>query len=165
MGVPSFPIRNFSKFHAMSVLLTGFQIRKWGLKKKLSQFFSPQIAFPSWPTWTSGSQSHLKVLAETFWGMWKADARSLHSPQPGEEIEKKLLAVSNKLLRLRLLMLMATNIQIQTILLSPCQTCRPWTRSHCLASHASTGWLSPHHHRSPDEKYLSTYFQMFWWHI
>ena len=32
MGVPSLPIRNFSKFQAMSVLLTGFQIKKWGLK-------------------------------------------------------------------------------------------------------------------------------------
>ena len=33
MGVPSLPIRNFSKFQAISVLLTGFQIKKWGLQK------------------------------------------------------------------------------------------------------------------------------------
>merc|ERR1711870_65840 len=37
MGVPSLPIRNFSKFQAMSVLLTGFQIKKWGLAIRLSE--------------------------------------------------------------------------------------------------------------------------------
>ena len=35
-GVPSGPMRNFSKFHAMSVLLTGFQMRNWGLDIRLS---------------------------------------------------------------------------------------------------------------------------------
>ena len=36
-GVPSGPIKNFSKFHAMSVLLTGFQMKNWGLDIKLSE--------------------------------------------------------------------------------------------------------------------------------
>ena len=36
MGEPSGPMRNFSKFQAMSVLLTGRQIRNWGLAIRLS---------------------------------------------------------------------------------------------------------------------------------
>ena len=36
MGAPSGPMRNFSKFQAMSVLLTGRQIRNWGFDIRLS---------------------------------------------------------------------------------------------------------------------------------
>ena len=36
MGAPSGPMRNFSKFQAMSVLLTGRQIRNWGFAIRLS---------------------------------------------------------------------------------------------------------------------------------
>ena len=35
-GVPSGPIRNFSKFQAISDLLTGFQMKNWGLTIRLS---------------------------------------------------------------------------------------------------------------------------------
>ena len=36
-GVPSGPMRNFSKFQAMSVLLIGLQIKNWGLLIRLSE--------------------------------------------------------------------------------------------------------------------------------
>ena len=70
MGVPSLPIRNFSKFQAMSVLLTGFQIKKWGLKHFWGQSQDEGSRLPRHQTFWVVGRGRQRLLEECEEGMF-----------------------------------------------------------------------------------------------
>ena len=147
MGVPSLPIRNFSKFQAMSVLLTGFQIKKWGLKHFWGQSQDEGFAYLAIRLSESSEGAGSDFLRNVKRGCSFSPFTST-CPNVDDFYKKikRYLAPQTSTLGLKRYKMVKRKIGESGL---PCRTCPPWTRSHCRASHASAGWRSPHRRRSP----------------
>ena len=147
MGVPSLPIRNFSKFQAMSVLLTGFQIKKWGLKHFWGQSQDEGFAYLAIRLSESSEGAGSDFLRNVKRGCSFSPFTST-CPNKDDFSKKKEKVFGSANINFRTKKIQNGKSKIGESGL-PCRTCPPWTRSHCRVSRASAGWRSPHRRRSP----------------